>query len=268
MKLLRIGFDVLLISFIVLGCSYAKELPKVKYQQSDIAIKVNRQVGDTLFVKVNNTVYCSVRVVAFGDTINVSGLSDTTICFFESEDKKINRWNVLYGNPERIIHKNILSLPFSKGKTYKIIQAYNGGFFHNEAYSRYAIDFNLKTGETVCAADSGFVVGVIEGYKYGSSDPKFRGNDNFITIYHPHSGLYTQYAHLKYKGALVKVGDKVGRGQAIGLSGNTGFSGGPHLHFNVLIPQKGTDLVSTQAEFEKGIKGIDLKKGDLISNSL
>ena len=42
-----------------------------------------------------------------------------------------------------------------------------------------------------------------------------------------------EYYHLKKDGVLVEVGDRVVAGQKIGLSGNTGNSALPHLHFGV-----------------------------------
>ena len=48
-------------------------------------------------------------------------------------------------------------------------------------------------------------------------------------------GTFGDYAHLKYKGTVVKKGDFVEKDQLIGYSGSTGFSTGPHLHFAVFI---------------------------------
>ncbi|MFU8803299.1 MAG: M23 family metallopeptidase, partial [Bradymonadaceae bacterium] len=44
---------------------------------------------------------------------------------------------------------------------------------------------------------------------------------------------YSEYAHLLHKGVTVEAGEHVCAGQVIGLCGNTGFSGGPHLHFSL-----------------------------------
>jgi murein DD-endopeptidase MepM/ murein hydrolase activator NlpD len=46
-------------------------------------------------------------------------------------------------------------------------------------------------------------------------------------------GYYAFYAHLKPGGVKVKLGDKVKRGQVIGIVGNTGNSTEPHLHFHI-----------------------------------
>jgi murein DD-endopeptidase MepM/ murein hydrolase activator NlpD len=48
-------------------------------------------------------------------------------------------------------------------------------------------------------------------------------------------GAMSVYAHLKTDGVHVRVGQRVRAGQPIGLSGNTGFTTGPHLHFAVQV---------------------------------
>lgn len=55
---------------------------------------------------------------------------------------------------------------------------------------------------------------------------------NYVKIKH-NNGYYTLYAHLKYNSVTVKTGDKVKKGQIIGYMGNTGYSFGGHLHFEV-----------------------------------
>jgi len=149
-------------------------------------------------------------------------------------------------------------LPFPKNRSYKIIQGYNGSHSHNTDYSRYAIDFSLKINDTVCSAADGYVVGVIKDYKLGGTTEDWIDYSNYITIYHPKSGLFTQYVHLIKNGSFVKVGDTVTKGQPIGLSGMTGYTTVPHLHFNVLKPDKKEGLISTDIEFEEGYKGTEL----------
>ncbi|MCB9081302.1 MAG: M23 family metallopeptidase [Lewinellaceae bacterium] len=154
--------------------------------------------------------------------------------------------------------------PFLPGRTYRVLQAYDGTFTHNNPNSRYAIDFKMNKGDTVCAAREGIVVGIVEGYRGGGAKEKYRNRDNFITLYHPQDGTFTQYAHLSYRGALVAIGDTVNRKQPIGLSGNTGYSTTPHLHFNTLLP--GTnDLVGFPVRFQT-LSGETLKSGMVVGH--
>jgi murein DD-endopeptidase MepM/ murein hydrolase activator NlpD len=68
------------------------------------------------------------------------------------------------------------------------------------------------------------------------------GRANIIRILH-NDGTMALYAHLKPEGVLVRVGQRVRKADVIGLSGNTGFSAGPHLHF-VVQANRGMSLES------------------------
>lgn len=82
------------------------------------------------------------------------------------------------------------------------------------------IDIAVPSGTTIIAANSGTVI--YSGYNGGY------GN----TVIIDHGGkISTLYAHNSK--LLVKVGDKVEKGQAVTKSGSTGLSTGPHLHFEV-----------------------------------
>lgn len=84
-----------------------------------------------------------------------------------------------------------------------------------------AIDIAAGTGARVYAADSGVVV---------FAGPALGGYGNMIMIDHG-NGYQTLYAHLSSVG--VSCGQSVLQGQYIGSAGNSGFSTGPHLHFEV-----------------------------------
>ncbi|MFD7263764.1 peptidoglycan DD-metalloendopeptidase family protein [Streptomyces sp. NPDC059874] len=82
------------------------------------------------------------------------------------------------------------------------------------------IDFAVPTGTPVKAAAAGTVVSAGWQGSYG----------NVVVIKHD-DGRYSLSAHLSKAGA--SAGQRVSAGQQIGLSGNTGNSTGPHLHFEV-----------------------------------
>ncbi|SCZ76593.1 M23 family metallopeptidase [Acidaminobacter hydrogenoformans] len=84
------------------------------------------------------------------------------------------------------------------------------------------IDIGLPTGSSIKAADGGTVIfsGYDGGYGY---TVRISHGDGMVTVYAHNSKLQ------------VKKGDKVYKGQQIALSGNSGSSTGPHLHFEVRI---------------------------------
>lgn len=147
---------------------------------------------------------------------------------FESKLKAIVNINLLpkTGN-------GILSYPIKKinitqyfGNTSfstKNPQVYNGAG-HN------GIDFAVPIGTALYSAADGVVMGVDD------SDTSCRGASygKWVLIKH-NNGLTTLYAHMS--SFSVSEGQAVTSGQKIGLSGNTGYSTGPHLHFTVYATQ-------------------------------
>ncbi|KOG14283.1 MULTISPECIES: M23 family metallopeptidase [Streptomyces] len=108
--------------------------------------------------------------------------------------------------------------------SYTLTASYNqGGAMW--AHKHSGQDFAVPVGTPVKAAGAGTVVKA--GPNGGGDGPAY---GNAIVVKHA-NGTYSQYAHLsKIK---VHVGQKVGAGQQIALSGNTGNSSGPHLHFEI-----------------------------------
>jgi murein DD-endopeptidase MepM/ murein hydrolase activator NlpD len=124
------------------------------------------------------------------------------------------------------------AMPFKSGR-YVVMQGPRGSYSHFAgSESENAVDWTVPEGTVVCAAREGRVVGVREDSTVGGPDRKLRPLANYVIIKHA-DGTFADYVHLKPGGALVKMGDEVTVGQPIGLSGQTGFTSAPHLHFSV-----------------------------------
>lgn len=83
------------------------------------------------------------------------------------------------------------------------------------------MDFTAPRGTPIYATGDGKII---------QADSKSRGYGKHVRINHGY-GYVTLYAHMSK--ILVKVGQKVKRGDVIGLVGNTGKSVGPHCHYEV-----------------------------------
>jgi murein DD-endopeptidase MepM/ murein hydrolase activator NlpD len=101
----------------------------------------------------------------------------------------------------------------------------NGGVKLHEG-----IDVALPIGSKVTSTAEGVVEAVVTDPTYGLR----------VDIRHS-SGVVTRYGHLA--AALVATGDAVVRGQPIALSGSTGRSTGPHLHYEVRVRGEASDPI-------------------------
>ncbi len=142
-------------------------------------------------------------------------------------------------------------VPFAGGTKFVLAQGFNGPFTHTGTHSRYAVDLGVDEGTPVLCAREGTVMMVEEDFfGAGLDKEKFGSRANHVRVLHE-DGSMGVYAHLQLESAKVQPGQRVRRGQVIGLSGNTGFSTGPHLHFAVQV-NRDMELVSIPFRFEGG----------------
>jgi murein DD-endopeptidase MepM/ murein hydrolase activator NlpD len=145
----------------------------------------------------------------------------------------------------------VYALPFENGRAHFLVQGYFGKFSHKE---RAALDFKMRRGTKILAARDGVVTRVKEDGDKGGWNRKYRQYGNNIIITHADNSR-SGYWHLQKDGVLVNVGDTVKKGQVIALSGNTGYTAFPHLHFIVWTSRGGQwQQVPTRFETSKGIK--------------
>ncbi len=196
--------------------------------------------------------------------------------FHEARIAYIHSYNLAYemNNESKKIK---LSLPFS-GK-WKV-QSGNGTecilfneYNHFGIASRFAWDFvkvneNNRTyyddgasnnkyysfGDTIRASADGIVVAFCSNKMDNapnSIEKQYNRNalGNYVVIRHL-DNVYSVYGHLMKSSVLVKKGNVIRCGQAIGLCGNSGRSNIPHLHFS-LMNGSGSEAVSIPSRFYK-----------------
>jgi len=138
-------------------------------------------------------------------------------------------------------------LPYPGGSAFIVGQGNNGlGEICPDCshYEEYAIDFVMEEGTPLPAARAGTVQGIRDDCPdvncpwAGGESPECCGN--YVIVLHE-DGTRSLYWHLQPGGVLVAPGQVVAQGELLGLSGNTGISIMPHLHFAVKVPS-GSDM--------------------------
>jgi murein DD-endopeptidase MepM/ murein hydrolase activator NlpD len=159
----------------------------------------------------------------------------------EGDYRYLLEWTV--GDMEAVHDDDYLyALPYASGRTFRVLQGYGSRFSHT-GLEAYAVDFDMPEGTPVHAARAGVVARVEESHSIGCWRDGCGKYANYIVILH-NDGTTGEYYHLMQNGSLVEVGDSVARGQKIGLSGNTGHTTMPHLHFAVY---RATEWGNTQS---------------------
>jgi hypothetical protein len=186
----------------------------------------------------------------------------------DDQDKIIGLWFLPHTPeiPASEKHSAELGLPFEGqwlvfwGGDTKELNQHHGVPNQNYAFDFLRVDRNGKThknegkknedyfafGQKVLAPADGIVTDVIRGVRDntpGSMNP-YSALGNAVIIKHREHEV-SVIAHLKQNSIRVEVGDKVKRGQVLGLCGNSGNSSEPHIHYhlqNTPIIQDGTGI--------------------------
>jgi murein DD-endopeptidase MepM/ murein hydrolase activator NlpD len=141
------------------------------------------------------------------------------------------------------------ALPW-RGGPFHISQGAGGDYSHTSPKGRYAVDIAMPQGTPIVAARAGTVLETRNSQAGHYPNPA----GNFVRILHD-DGTHSAYLHLKRGSVKVASGQQVSAGTLLGLSGNTGHSTGPHLHFVVQKPY-GDSMVSIPFRFSRPVSSL------------
>lgn len=241
--------------FLILNAAQAFAQIKVKTYSESI------EHGFAFFADNNEP--CEVSIKVTFDLKNLNSSAGTEHIFIlpaNSEKNKLSSLSIIkkgkkysYSTQEKSNYGDHLDtdydkdlsyyLPFEKNKAIKVNQGYNGTFSHQ---NKKQLDFKMPIGTKIVSARKGTVIKVVDLNNKTCPTEACKKYANYILIHHD-DGTFAEYAHIKRKGAKVKVGEVVKAGQLIALSGNVGWSTGPHLHFSVFFQRlNGRDHLETK----------------------
>jgi murein DD-endopeptidase MepM/ murein hydrolase activator NlpD len=186
------------------------------------------------------------RVIAAGSTLEIAQL-------FAADARMAYQFRYSYtwimGDPRATPDARAsYRLPFEPGQRFIVSQAYGGPTLtHSRPDSQYAVDIDMPIGTPILAARSGYVLENSRPYDTGKAEPYYWDKINLVRILHD-DGTWADYGHLLRYSANVVAGQRIEAGVEIGLSGSSGFSSGPHLHFVIQRNDNGR-IVSVPFKF-------------------
>lgn len=190
-------------------------------------------------VTVEATVTEASTVDALRQTVDSAGKPRFLLLRFQRKNKQrllSYRYKVVWrpgGRGGRHDDSQAYLLPYPPTARYRVIQGYLGRISHYDgSENEYAVDWSLPLGTPVCAARAGVVVGIRQDIASSDAAREFADGGNYLLVRHS-DGTYGEYLHLQKNGVLAGLGQSVRAGERIALSGNTGRTTGPHLHFAV-----------------------------------
>jgi murein DD-endopeptidase MepM/ murein hydrolase activator NlpD len=163
-----------------------------------------------------------------------------------------------WGDPRAEPTDYVYRLPYAAGLTFSVLQGFHGSFSHRGS-NEFAVDFDCPVATQVLAARPGVVVAANAAAQGSGTTSDFLDyrRTNFVLVQHD-DGTLGEYMHLSPSGIEVKPGQRVERGTPLALSGNTGFSSTPHLHFHVMTSaDDGMTARSFSFRFAAGPKRIE-----------
>jgi murein DD-endopeptidase MepM/ murein hydrolase activator NlpD len=233
---------------------WATEL-KGQREQIDAARKVLQQNVDALAIRVGQMNAHVIRLDALGKRLAemanlnkgefhfdsnppIGGLADTLVAGQPATAPQVtdmlDRLSDQISDRERQLGalENVILTRELRAEVHPQGRPVTGGFISSffgrrvDPFTGYTafhagVDFAGESGASVTAVATGVVTWAGERFGYG----------NLVEVNHG-NGYLTRYAH--NSAVLVKVGDRVEKGQPLSLLGSTGHSTGPHVHFEVL----------------------------------
>jgi len=235
----------------------------VEHLERQVYLVIMKKEGvDSVYVR--NDLYAPVEIeLSFAGLKNVSGapsrpirrvmparssirLAMLTATQAERPIAYVPKFEYSLGDPAGASMAYRYPLPW-RGGPFRVSQGANGQYSHFGPKNRYAIDIAMPEGTPIIAARGGVVIKTENSQDGRGTD----ASGNFVRVLH-NDGTMGVYLHLKKGSVSVREGQQVAVGSPLALSGNTGNSSGPHLHF-VVQRNTGMGLVSIPYQFNQSV---------------